>query len=274
MNNYGKFACRGYYNGQFLRSYNEFLYAVNLDYVENKKFIVEPFAIHSNTSSKKKIPDFLVFTDENNFYLVEIKGNSVANIDTIIDYASNNYMLDEIQVKFVNLNRKHFKSKIIEHIGQEKFLILETEFKSQRNKKFYTGFIGEKNPMYGRKGIKNPNFGKKKTLDQVLKTSGKNNGMFNKTHTEEAKINIGLKWKDAAKAKKIVLAGLKTCISKLSDEQKEIYLNYVCMSAHGKVKKPMFINNYISVTELKIKKYFNNSIDEFVEFVKGIVCQK
>jgi len=60
---YGKYAYRGFYEGKWLRSYNEFLYAMYMDRVMNFKFKPEPFALLSKdeTISKKKIPDFLVY---------------------------------------------------------------------------------------------------------------------------------------------------------------------------------------------------------------------
>jgi hypothetical protein len=274
MSNYGKFAFRGYYNGQFLRSYNEFLYAVNLEFIEKKQFIVEPFSLHSTITDKRKIPDFLVFTDETDYHLVEIKGNENSNIDTIVDYATNQYELGGLSVKFVNINQKNMKSKIIGNIGIVKFSAMDKEYKQQRDMKFYTGFSGEKNPMFGRRGDNNPNFGKKKTEEQRAKSSGKNNGMFNRTHSLAAREKIGLKWQDAKKSKSMLLAGLTTCILKLTVEQQENYLSYVTSSLDNKIKKPAFVNNYISVSDNKIKKYFNDSKIDFLEFVERIVCQK
>jgi hypothetical protein len=45
---------------------------------------------------------------------------------------------------------------------------------------------GEGNPMYGKKGSDNPNFGKKKKPEAIAKTTGTKNGMYGKTHTEAA----------------------------------------------------------------------------------------
>jgi hypothetical protein len=248
---------------------------MHLEFIQNKRFIAEPFAVHSAITTKKKIPDFLVFCDDSDdFYLVEVKGDNQSTVDTIIDYATNRYLLDDIDVKFVTVNKKIITKKIIGKIGKDRFIELDASYKNQRDLKFYTGFNGEKNPMFGLKGKANPNFGKKKTEEQRLKSVGKNNGMFNKTHTLSSKQKIGLKWKDQEKAKELVLSGLKTCISNLSTEQKLIYLDYVMAAVNIKVTKPKFINNYIVVSDYKIKKYFNDSPTEFINFVKGIVCQK
>ena len=45
---------------------------------------------------------------------------------------------------------------------------------------------GEGNPMYGKRGERNPNFGKPKPPEIVAKTTGVNNGMYGKRHTREA----------------------------------------------------------------------------------------
>jgi hypothetical protein len=49
---------------------------------------------------------------------------------------------------------------------------------------------GEGNPMHGVRGANHPNFGKSKSVEAIAKTSGINNGMYGKKHSEEALIKM------------------------------------------------------------------------------------
>lgn len=67
---------------------------------------------------------------------------------------------------------------------------------------------GENNPMYGRRGKLHPNYGKKRTKEQIAKLQGKNNPMFGKPspfrgrhHTEEARRILSEKAKKRLKNK-------------------------------------------------------------------------
>lgn len=84
---------------------------------------------------------------------------------------------------------------------------------------------GKNNPMYGRRGKLHPNYGKKRTPEQIAKVSGENNPMFGKTSPFKGKhLSEGARKTLSEKAK----ARLKNkenhpnYNNKWSDEQKRL----------------------------------------------------
>lgn len=54
-------------------------------------------------------------------------------------------------------------------------------------RRMLAGSRGESNPNYGKRGIENSLYGRKRPEDVVQKTTGKLNGMFGRTHTDKVK---------------------------------------------------------------------------------------
>lgn len=265
---------RGYYNGHFLRSYNEFLYALYVEYIENNIIIdTEPFKLNSEVTGKSKLPDFMVKNSEGKTFLVEIKGTKKEIETLIVDYAIGKYDTFGHEVKFFTANKKLLTSLLKEKLGKDKFNQLSAEYKSQRLSKFYPGFPNELNPMYGKRHSVETIQKIKNNLPNV---SGKNNPMYGKSHSIEAKIKIGKKWKDPAIAKSMVLKGLATAMKKLDKENTTVYLNYTIqvLTTDIPVNKPHSINNYIAITEGKLNKYFGGSKHDYLKFIKEILCQR
>jgi len=264
---------RGYYNGHFLRSYNEFLYALYVEHIENKKIKPEPFKLKSPVTGKSKVPDFIVTSANGVSILVEVKGTKKETLSTVIDYTVNNYDTRGYEVKFFTVNSRQLKILLQEKIGKDRFAQLSSEYKSQRLTKFYPGFSNKLNPM----------FGKKHSLDTIQKiknnlpdVSGENNPMYGKKHSSEDRAKIGNKWKNPNTIKLLVLKGLSTAMQKLDEENRKIYLDYAeqVLTYDIPVMKPKSINNYIAITESKLNKYFDGSRNDYLNFIKEILCQR
>lgn len=109
-----------------------------------------------------------------------------ANKGKLLGENNPNYQIERDDEWRANMSKIH-KGKTI------------SEEHKKASSEFMTGrYLGDKNPMFGRTGRKNPNYGKKMSEDQKKKISksrkGKYKGLFNpmfgKTHTDETKEKI------------------------------------------------------------------------------------
>jgi len=89
----------------------------------------------------------------------------------------------------------------------------------EQKKKLGEIFTGENNPMFGKKGFSNPNFGKKRTIEAIEKyrasKTGDKNPMFGKEGTLKGKYG-----KDHPSSKKVERIDLATGESTTYDNQK------------------------------------------------------
>jgi hypothetical protein len=71
------------------------------------------------------------------------------------------------------------------------------KYSKERLRLMSLSMTGDKNPMFGRSGTKNPFYGKKRDKSIVAKTTGEKNGMFGQTHTPKVREVLSLekeKW--------------------------------------------------------------------------------
>lgn len=205
-------AYTGFYKGQFLRSFPEFIYALYLDKVKKVKFVTEPFALHSKNSKKRKIPDFAYVDPESPdmLQIVEIKANYAAIENTVVDYANYQFMSyyeHLIHPNFAAISsssKRHWVKKITDVIGIEEFKRLSDEFKKQRSNenRVYTGFPGEKHPQFGTHLSEETKQRSKETKikNNTYDTHGEKNSNYGNHLSEEAKVRVGAKWYDPEKS--------------------------------------------------------------------------
>lgn len=252
----------GFYNGQKLRSMNEFLYAVYLDKVMNVEFVTEPFSLRSTVSKRRKIPDFL-YTDPKTsmLTLVEVKGSEQEIIDTVVEYCAEGFKdIEKYDVKFLSLTKpvkKRYENLIINVIGKEEWKLMVRKYKDDYGlSKKHFGFPGELNPRYGAIASVET---KAKIKAALPDRHGENNSMFGKTHTDEAKKQIGAKWQDPTTKTRMVRKAMVTHLCGLSSEQLDRFKIYARARLTGiKVKRPLDFNVMASVSIERIEKLFNS----------------
>lgn len=260
----------GKYKEQFLRSFNEFVFAVYLDKVLGIQFETEPFSLKSPNTKKKKIPDFVyVHPKTKKPTLVEIKGSDEDLEEVIVDYVVNSYIDNSgYEIQFVNLNKTHKKNminQIISKIGVMEWSRMEEEYKSNARTMSYYGFPGVLNPRYG---VKVSEETKQKMRDSMPDRSGMNNSNYGKTHTPEAKLRIAAKWYDESKKFAMIKKGMLTHISRYSDEQYSKFILYAEDIFNGiHHPRPDFLNRAYTLSVNKINTLYG-STTKFLDEIK------
>lgn len=263
MNSY-KNAYRGYYKGQYYRSYIEFLYALKLEFIEQKRFHTEGVRFISNISQQRKVPDFVVLTNDGRVdYCVEIKPSQKTIEQLIVDYSVHNYNYHGV-TKFVKIDRKvkaYIVSQLRAVMGSALFESLSDEFKNQRVA--HQGFSKELNPMWGRKHSLET-IKKIKSSKSLVDTFGQNNPNFGKQHTEDAKRRIGAKWHNQEMKISMMRKGMLTHISRMDDEQRREFISYAISVIGGnECERPLFLNPAYTVSINKINKLFGDARNFF-----------
>lgn len=262
----------GEYKGQQTRSHAEFVFAAYLDIVLGYTFVTEPFSLKSkNNPNKRKVPDFLINDVNGKKFLAEIKANNDDLETIIVDYAVNDYIIDDnLSVKFYNLEKKQKKvliNKICQVIGKDIWNSIDKNYRDlARNTKKVFGFPGELNPRYG---VKLSDSTKQKISNSRKgQFSGINNPNYNKTHTSEAKIKIGKKWYNQETKNNIVKKGMITHIRNFNNIEYDQFLLYANDKYNGIYhKRPNFVNRVYTISVDKIDNLFG-SWDKFYNEIK------
>jgi hypothetical protein len=257
---------RGYYVGNYCRSYIEFLFALYLNKVKNVNFSIETISFISKITGKRKVPDFVIYDSDGIITeVVEIKSSEDENQQLIVNYALSNYNLPvDAKISFVKIDRKvkrHLKKQIIDVIGLQEFNDEEKKFKEQTNLVKILGFKGELNPMYGKK---HSNTAKEK-ISAALKNkfSGSKNPMYGKTHTKDAKKKIAAKWLDSNRKTEMQATGMITHIKRFSPSELEMFVTYATLKFECKESnRPAFLNRAYTVSIEKIINIFG-SVENF-----------
>lgn len=271
MRPYKANAYHGYYKNNYLRSLNEFIYALYLEFVQKEHFCSEGIKLTSPITGKHKIPDFIIFNDDNSVNrFVEIKPNAKEIEELIVQYTT--HLFSTVKIDFITTNRRvmtHLKKLIAEKIGFEELNRLEKDYKAQRdNSKCYSGFPGKLNPMFNKHhSIKS------KKLISLKKTgmnSGKDNPNFGNHLTDEAKVRVGAKWYDEASKKRMKIKGFITHIGKLNTEQHDEFIKYATLILSGcHAKRPKYINRAYTVSIKKINELFGSVELFFTKIVRN-----
>jgi hypothetical protein len=252
---------KGYYKGNYLRSYGELILAMYLDLVENKKFRSEGVVLRDK-DGRKKIPDFIILDENDNIIeYIEYK-NSFREFELLL----NEYIIRKIDLKGIKIrflyscknSRKYLIKLITEKIGLEEFIRITTEYKEISPKIKIQSFPGELNGMYGKKHSK-------ETRDLISKSCarpGELNGMYGKTHTKETRdcISENSQWKIIDEKKRMQQKGLIKHYSGFTDvDQKELLSKYINNILNDiRCKMPNFINRAYSLRKDKIIDLFES----------------
>ena len=271
MASFGK-SYKGFYKDIYVRSYNEFLYAMYLDLIENKKFLSENVVLYDN-KGKKKIPDFIILDENSNIIeYIELKSTFEESEQLICEYINRNINLKGIKIRFVNYSKdikKYIIQMIIKKIGKEEFNRISNDFKIRSPKIKVQSFFGESNGMYGKKHSKET----KVLISQSCARPGELNGMFGQSHSVESRklISENSRWKDLNNKKEMQKKGMLKHFSRFIDiNQREIltkYINDILLDIRN--IRPKFLNRAYTLRKDKIIDLFG-SIDSFRNKMKEL----
>jgi hypothetical protein len=256
---------KGFYKNNYVRSFNEFLYAMYLDLIEKRNFLTENIVLY-DIEGKKKIPDFIIL-DENNKIIeyIELKPTSEENERLICEYVNRKIDLKGIKIRFVHYSKeikKHLTNSIVEKIGIKEFNRITTEFKTASPKIQVQSFPGELNGMHGKVHSSETRL----LIGKSCARPGELNGMHGRTHTKEVREDISKKskWKNPTDKKKMQQKGMINHFSKIAEsEQRKILAKYMSDILNNiKCIRPNFINRAYTLKIDKIVDLFG-SIDAF-----------
>jgi hypothetical protein len=260
MASFGK-SYKGFYKDIYVRSYNEFLYAMYLDLIENKKFLSENVVLYDN-KGKKKNPDFIILDEDNNIIeYIELKSTFEENEQLICEYVNCNINLKGIKIRFVSYGKnvkKYIIKMIIEKIGKEEFNRISIDFKSLSPRIKVQSFFGESNGMYGKKHSKET----RELISKSCARPGELNGMVGKNHSYESKklISDNSQWKDLDNKKEMQKKGMIKHFSRFTDiNQREILTKYINdILINVKCVRPNILNRAYTLNKGKIVDLFGS----------------